>query len=64
MTPGEFRALLGLGMSRFCLLQQQGKFLHLESVNASRACGARRYSRAKVEAWLSDELRVVKKKTA
>jgi predicted DNA-binding transcriptional regulator AlpA len=52
LRPGELRAKLGLGRSRFFELQQQGRFRRLESPEVSAALGALRYSRKKVEAWI------------
>lgn len=58
LRPGEFRARLGLGRSRFHELQQQGRFRRLVSPNVSAARGTTVYSRRKVEAWIEQEVRV------
>ena len=52
LTPGELRALLGLGSSRFFVLQRQGAFdaLRLDAID-----GVRRYSGLLVERYLRGE---------
>ena len=53
LTPGELRAIVGLGSSRFAALQKAGCYreLQLEAVD-----GVVRYSGLRVERWLRGEV--------
>lgn len=53
LRPNEFRQRLGLGWSRFCELQQQGRFRALEHHSSSAVRGRRVYSRKAVEAFFA-----------
>lgn len=55
MRPGEFMRRLGLKHSRFNLLQQLGRFRHLESPMGA-VTGVRLYSRKRVEAAIDGQM--------